>query len=137
MRLLVYGTIMGCWPKAQKCVVTNCRLFDIGHEFPGLIIGEGESSVECEIIDVSEDEMMAIDHYEGVSERYFIREKYKNDIEYYRPSGALSPLYHKMIHEVLHDGNINWLAYRIKGEDKGYSVKNVTREELARLYKDG
>jgi hypothetical protein len=100
-----------------------------------MIIGEGKSSVECELIDVSEDEMIAIDRYEGVEEDYFIRVKYEDGIEYYRPSGAMSPMYDKMIHEVLHDGNINWLTYRLKGETEGYSVKNVERAELARLYK--
>jgi gamma-glutamylcyclotransferase (GGCT)/AIG2-like uncharacterized protein YtfP len=137
VRLLVYGTLKDTWNKQENVIIDNCRIFDIGRQFPGMIMDEGESSVKCAIINVSENEIEQLDAYEGTEYEYFIRVNTGIDpgnIEYYRPVGALSIMMSSRIKEIFNDKPIDWMEY-LKNENSGYTTQSVEKEELARLAK--
>lgn len=62
-RLLVYGTLMP--NDGSPVIAVKGRMFDLGH-YPGVVdIGTADSTVLCQVIEVSDSRLNDLDRYEG------------------------------------------------------------------------
>jgi gamma-glutamylcyclotransferase (GGCT)/AIG2-like uncharacterized protein YtfP len=118
-------------------VIKKGTMIDFG-PFPGLIIGDGDTDIECLLVGHIDKEILKrLDYYEGVQDSFYTREKV-DDFWYYKPKGVITwhnAFKDNSMKEVsCKTGPFNWMRYK-KDDGKKYNKKDIPKEKLVRLAK--
>jgi gamma-glutamylcyclotransferase (GGCT)/AIG2-like uncharacterized protein YtfP len=134
MKLLLYGTLMNIYD--GELIIVKGTMIDFG-PYPGLIIGDGDTDIECLVAYVDKDALKQMDYYEGVADNFYVREKV-DDYWYYKPKGVIKwhnqMRYAPLMEVKCKNKPFNWLEYK-KNDSKEYSKENISEERLVRLAK--
>ena len=74
-KLFVYGTLRPS--KTATHVLIKHAMYNYFNRFPYIVPIEGHGRVVGELIEVSDDDLVALDHYEGVERGLYTRETVK------------------------------------------------------------